>query len=264
MKLITYNCNSINKRLHIIEKLTNERSPDVICLQETKVHDDRFPIEEMQKLGFEHLLFTGNGGQSGVAVLSKLPIIEVSRLDIVNSGKRHLCFSIKRSKQEPLLIHNFYIPAGGDIPDVNVNTKFEQKLKFLHWITEFFSKVQNNTIILGDINIAPLENDVYNHKKLLKEVSHSPIEIEILANLVQKGNFIDIARHFTPHDQKLYSWWSYRVWNSFEKDYGRRLDHIYCTADLLKDVIASTILKDYRRLESPSDHVPVEIDVKIE
>ena len=251
IKICSYNCNSINLRLDVIQSLYNS-GVDVICLQETKVRDDKFPALEINQIGYGNLIYHGDGGQYGVAVLSKHKIEEVKRFNIVESGKRHIHFTINGVN-----VHNFYIPAGGDLPDVENNPKFKQKMEYLTWIIDYFTKNNSNTILLGDLNIAPLEHDVYNHKKLLREVSHSPLEIETMAKWIKQGNFIDIARHFVPEAEKLYSWWSYRVKDSYTKNYGRRLDHIWCTSDLQNKLGKFEILHSYRTLPRPSDHVPL-------
>jgi exodeoxyribonuclease-3 len=235
-----------------------ELGVDVICLQETKVRDDKFPIEQINNIGYKHLLYTGDGGQCGVAILSKIKIDSIENINIINAGKRHIHFKLNNVN-----IHNFYIPAGGDEPDVNINPKFKQKLEYLDYIINLFSSIKSNTIILGDFNIAPMQNDVYDHKKLLKVVSHSPIEIEIMNKWIKLGNFVDIARSFVDENQKLYTWWSYRVRDSYIKDYGRRLDHIWCTQDLFSKVKSFEILKHFRTMVRPSDHVPVVCKIDI-
>lgn len=262
IKICSYNCNSINLRMDVIKYLY-EIGVDVVCLQETKVRDDKFPYLEIQNIGYENIIQSGDGGQSGVAALSKIKIKEINKMQIANAGKRHIHFEIQ-NKTQNINIHNFYIPAGGDEPDVLINSKFKQKLEYINELIDYFSKNTTNTILLGDLNIAPLENDVYNHKKLLKEVSHSPIEIDIMQKWINKGNFVDIARAVVPENQKLYSWWSYRVKDSYLKDYGRRLDHIWCTKDLENTINKFEILKECRTWNRPSDHVPVVCEFNFE
>ena len=107
--------------------------------------------------------------------------------------------------------------------------------------------------------IAPLENDVWSHKQLLKIVSHTPIEVEKLANLYNSINFKDAVRKFTPNSEKLYSWWSYRAKDWQKANKGRRLDHIWVTESLYKDIIHAEISRYTRGLDTPSDHVPVSV-----
>jgi exodeoxyribonuclease-3 len=119
-------------------------------------------------------------------------------------------------------------------------------------------------ILVGDLNIAPLEHDVWSHKQLLDVVSHTPIEVEKLTALQNSLNWVDAVRHFVPPDRKLYSWWSYRAadWNASDK--GRRLDHVWVTPPLAPKLKGQTILRDARGWEpKPSDHVPVIVDLDI-
>ena len=141
---------------------------------------------------------------------------------------------------------------------VKLNDKFDHKLKFVDFMTKYFAaKKAENLIIVGDFNIAPLENDVWSHKQLLKVVSHTPIEVEKLTNLQDKSGFIDTHRLFVDETEKLYSWWSYRGKEPFKSNRGRRLDHIWASQSLKSAIKSCEILKDYRIKEKPSDHVPI-------
>jgi exodeoxyribonuclease-3 len=241
-------------RFEALKDLHEECQPDVICLQETKVKDSEFPTSFFTELGYKYQFFTCDGGQYGVATLSKHKLELVDKLDIVGSGKRHLACFLPDAN---CTLHNFYIPAGGDIPDENLNPKFNQKLRFLEATAKMFKTLKpSRTIILGDFNIAPLDHDVYDHKKLAKVVSHTAIEIEKLNALLQSGNFIDLGSK-SMQDEDTFTWWSYRVSGSFEKNYGRRLDHIWLTKDLYKLNIQLQTLKHFRIKNKPSDHVPI-------
>lgn len=259
MKLISWNINSLRLRLPLLKKLVKEVNPDVICLQEIKVEDALFPLLEVKSLGFEFVEFSGEKSYNGVAILSKFPLTKVEKIDIENYGhKRHISATVK-TKGGAISLHNFYVPAGGDIPDRKLNDKFDHKLKFIDWMTDFFAPQKNEKIIIvGDINIAPLEHDVWSHKQLLNVVSHTPIEVEKLACVQKSLNFIDTHRHFTSADQKLYSWWSYRGLEPFKSNRGRRLDHIWVTPNLKENLHSAAIHKDFRIAPSPSDHVPIE------
>lgn len=259
MKLISWNINSLRLRLPLLKKLVKEINPDVICLQETKVTDELFPLLEVQSLGFEFVEFSGEKSYNGVAILSKFPLSNLERIDVADYGhKRHISANVKTNSGD-VELHNFYIPAGGDIPDVKLNDKFDHKLKFLDWMTEFFATHKNKkTVIVGDFNIAPLEHDVWSHKQLLKVVSHTPIEVEKLTKIQKSANFIDSHRHFVPENEKLYSWWSYRGRDPMKSDRGRRLDHIWLTPSLKENLVSAKIYRDFRIAEQPSDHVPIE------
>lgn len=259
MKLVSWNINSVRLRLPLLKNFVEEANPDVICLQETKVDDPLFPILEIRALGFEYVEFFGEKSYNGVAILSKFPLTKVEKIDVLDYGhRRHICANIE-TKKGAVELHNFYIPAGGDIPDVNENPKFDHKMKFLDWMDEYFApKKQEKIIIVGDFNIAPLEHDVWSHKQLLKVVSHTPIEVEKLTKLQNGLNWVDTHRHFVSEDEKLYSWWSYRARDPLGADKGRRLDHIWVTPNLKENIKSMEIYRDFRAKEKPSDHVPIE------
>jgi exodeoxyribonuclease-3 len=259
MKIVSWNINSLRLRLPLLKKFVQIANPDVICLQEIKVSDTDFPSLEVRSLGFDFVEFSGEKSYNGVAILSKFPLTRVQKIDILNyDQKRHISATLQ-TKAGEVELHNFYVPAGGDIPDVALNTKFDHKLKFVDWMAEFFTPQKSkNLIILGDFNIAPLENDVWSHKQLLKIVSHTPIEVEKLTKMQQSLNFVDTHRHFVHRREKLYSWWSYRAKDPLGANKGRRLDHIWATPSLKSRIKSMKIYRDFRIENQPSDHVPIE------
>jgi exodeoxyribonuclease-3 len=247
----------------LLKKLAKELQPDIIALQETKCPDEAFPVKELRKMGFDHLHYHGMKSYNGVAFLSKIPFLETQKHDRVEKKDcRHIAVTIQSGKKE-IHLHNLYIPAGGDIPDRALNEKFAHKLDFVHELASFFPslhKKDTSIIACGDFNIAPLENDVWSHKQLLDVVSHTPIEVSHLDQFSKSFSWIDVARHFVPHTQKLYSWWSYRN-NDWEKsNRGRRLDHIWVTPALKKHLQDFSVHSAARNWERPSDHVPVVAD----
>ena len=261
MKIISWNINSLRLRLPLLKKFVKENDPDVICLQEIKVRDEEFPLFEVRALGFEFVEFFGEKSYNGVAILSKFPLTKIQKIDVLNYGhKRHICATLQ-TKVGEIDLHNFYVPAGGDIPDAKLNDKFDHKLKFVDWMSEYFAPQRNEKIIiLGDMNIAPLEHDVWSHKQLLKIVSHTPIEVEKMTRLQRSLDFIDTHRHFVPENEKLYSWWSYRAKDPLGANKGRRLDHIWATPNLKDQIKAMKIYRDFRGENQPSDHVPIETE----
>jgi len=257
MKILTWNINSVRLRLPLLLGLLEAEQPDVFCLQETKTVDETFPMLELMSAGYPYYHFTGMKSYNGVAIFSKLPL---SEKEIYNHCSKEDCRHISVKIDNKYELHNLYIPAGGDIPDVDENEKFKHKLCFLDELKEWFSKNRSEDdaiIAVGDFNIAPYEHDVWSHKQLLKIVSHTPIEVEMLEEFRKSLNFIDVARKFVNMSEKLYSWWSYRSsdWRSADK--GRRLDHIWTTPKLESKLKSYEILKEYRGTEQPSDHVPV-------
>ena len=259
MKIISWNINSLRLRLPLLRKFIEQANPDIVCLQEIKVDNALFPLLEVRALGFEHIEFSGEKSYNGVAILSKFPLSKIEKIDILNYGhKRHICATLQ-TKVGEVSLHNFYVPAGGDIPDVALNNKFDHKLKFVDWMGDFFTaKKDQKIIILGDMNIAPLEHDVWSHKQMLKIVSHTPIEVEKMTRLQKSLDFVDTHRHFVAESEKLYSWWSYRAADPLGANKGRRLDHIWATPNLKSQIKSMKIYRDFRSENQPSDHVPIE------
>lgn len=260
VRLTTWNINSIRLRLPLIERLLKESSPDIICLQETKVADEQFPLDAVKAIGFPHVAFRGEKSYNGVAILSKLPFADVEKRDWAGRrDSRHLAVRFENGAR----LHNFYVPAGGDIPDPAVNDKFDHKLRFLDemtaWGGDHAASNAKQMIMVGDLNIAPLEADVWSHKQLLKVVSHTPVEVERLARVQAALGWVDAVRKVIPETEKLYSWWSYRARDWSKADRGRRLDHVWVSRDMGEQVKAAEVLRDARGWEKPSDHAPVTV-----
>ena len=211
----------------------------------------------LRALGYEHIAVHGQKGYHGVATVSRVPIRDFSKHDWQDNGEaRHVGVELLGPGQG-LVVENVYIPAGGDIPDRAENEKFGQKLDFLTEMRDWFRwEKPDRAILVGDLNIAPREDDVWNHKSLLKIVSHTPIEVEHLAQAQDAGAWVDITRQDIPSGL-LYSWWSYRAADWDTADKGRRLDHIWATPDISNAAHGSRILRPCRGWEQPSDHVPV-------
>jgi exodeoxyribonuclease-3 len=261
MKLATWNINSVRLRFPIVAKLLKKEAPDVLALQETKVINDLFPAEGFAKLGYVHQAINGQKGYHGVAILSRIPFRGQVAQDFCEKGDcRHMSVTLQNGVE----LHNFYVPAGGDIPDPKVNEKFAHKLAFLREMEAMFAKRSDrNTIpaiLVGDLNVAPLDNDVWSHKQLLDVVSHTPVEVDLLNKVYAALEWSDVTRSFVPPDQKIYSWWSYRAQDWKASDRGRRLDHIWTSPALKGAVKTHAILKAARGWKQPSDHVPVIAD----
>jgi exodeoxyribonuclease-3 len=252
--LATWNINSVRLRESLVARLMTEQSPDILCLQECKSPVENIPMAQFQDLGYRHMVARGQKGYNGVAILSKLPLMDAGSRDFANLGHaRHVAARLENG----VTIHNCYVPAGGDIPDRDLNEKFGQKLDFLTEMRDLFRwEKPARSILVGDLNIAPREDDVWGHKQLLKIVSHTPVEVDHLTQVMDAGDWADITRADIPTGL-LYSWWSYRAKDWDAADKGRRLDHIWATSDIAKSAHSSRILRDVRGWEQPSDHVPV-------
>ncbi|MBI1326350.1 MAG: exodeoxyribonuclease III [Alphaproteobacteria bacterium] len=261
MKILTWNINSVRLRLPLLARLAEELSPDVICLQETKVIDDLFPKDGIAALGYKHQHFHGMKSYNGVAILSKKKFDDVN---VLHRAGREDCRHIA-VKINGIDIHNLYVPAGGDIPDRAQNEKFGHKLDFVDDVNAFFKKSYKKdspVIAVGDFNIAPFEHDVWSHKQLLDVVSHTPIEVEKLGKWREGLDWADSSREFIPDSEKCYTWWSYRNQDWKKSNRGRRLDHIWVTQPLKKSLKAHHIHQEARDWEKASDHVPLMVTVK--
>ena len=252
--IATWNINSVRLREPIVLKLLREQGPDILCLQECKSPTDKIPTQAFADIGYPHMVARGQKGYNGVAILSRLPIRDMGDKDFANLGHaRHVAAQLENG----VTIHNFYVPAGGDKPDRAINEKFGQKLDYLTEMRDWFNAEKpQKSILVGDLNIAPRQDDVWNHKQLLKVVSHTPIEVEHLAQTQNAGDWIDITRQDIP-DGPLYSWWSYRAKDWSTADKGRRLDHVWATSDISGAGHSSHILREARGWEKPSDHAPI-------
>ena len=261
MRIATWNINSVRLRIDQVLRFINENNVDVMCLQETKAENNLFPSQHFSNFGIKYQYFRGEKSYNGVAILSK---IEFTKNEIINWCEKNDTRHVSVNFYNKIDLHNFYVPAGGDEPDVRTNPKFEHKIAFLNEMkNHFLSKPKKNKILVGDLNIAPLEHDVWSHKQLLNVVSHTPIETEILLDMIKSGNWVDVMREFVSHNQKLYSWWSYRNRNWELSNRGRRLDHFWVTKNLFSQVKSGVIYKHTRSWEKPSDHVPIIVDIDI-
>jgi exodeoxyribonuclease-3 len=252
--LATWNINSVRLREALVRRLLAEEAPDILCLQECKTPVDLFPTEGFAALGYRWLVARGQKGYNGVAILSKRPLEDAGSMDFAGLGHaRHVAARLA----DGTVIHNCYVPAGGDIPDRAENEKFGQKLDFVAAMRDWArAERPGRAILVGDLNIAPREDDVWNHKALLKIVSHTPVEVDHFGQAQEAGAWVDVTRNDIPSG-RLYSWWSYRApdWDAADK--GRRLDHIWATPDIAGAAHGSRILRAVRGWEGPSDHAPV-------
>jgi exodeoxyribonuclease III len=265
LRVATWNINSLRLRLPLLQHLVDALDPDVICLQETKVPDELFPKDAPALLGYPYYAFRGMKGYNGVAILSRRPIslLETAPDWCTKGDCRHVAVAVD-TPRGAVELHNFYVPAGGDIPDRTLNVKYGHKLDFIAETQAWFAARGgfSRAVLVGDLNIAPYEHDVWSHKQLLDVVSHTPPEIEGLTAWLDTG-FVDAVRHFVPADQKLYTWWSYRNRDWRLSDRGRRLDHVWVTPDLQGALRRHVVLKDARDWERGSDHVPVCVEMAL-
>jgi len=271
-RLATWNINSVRLRLDLVERFVRAHQPDILCLQEIKCTNGSFPELPMRALGFSHVAIAGQKGYHGVAILSRIPFARIERRDICGRGHaRHLSVTLdggSPTARKPLVLHNVYVPAGGDLPDPALNPKFRHKLDFLEamdaWFRGMRSKRTNRAILVGDLNVAPLPTDVWSHKRLLKVVSHTTAEVERFERMRAAHDWVDVMRQHVPPEERLYTWWSYRARDWRTSNRGRRLDHIWTTPALDGTAVSLRVLDEARDWPHPSDHVPVIADFAID
>ncbi|RAI39263.1 exodeoxyribonuclease III [Rhodoplanes roseus] len=269
LTISTWNINSVRLRIELVAKFLKATRPDVLCLQETKCPDDAFPLKRLARLGYTHVATNGQKGYHGVAIVSRLPFEATDRRCFCEKQDcRHVSvtFGERAGLKDPATVHNFYVPAGGDEPDPLVNPKFAHKLAFLDEMRVSPGLHPQNgarAILVGDLNVAPLEHDVWSHKQMLRVVSHTPIECEKLGAVRSAGGWVDAMRSKVPDSEKLYTWWSYRAADWEASDRGRRLDHVWVSPAIGDRVAAMTVTRAARGWPQPSDHVPVTVKLDI-
>jgi len=177
LKICTWNINSVRLRVDLVAHLLRTEAPDVLCLQETKSPVDKIPAGVFADLGWRHMAARGEKGYNGVAILSRLPLTPMDHIDWCEKGDaRHVAARLP----DGTAIHNCYVPAGGDEPDVAINPKFAHKLRFVDEMATAFADQRGDAILVGDLNIAPEQDDVWSHKASLKVISFARKVVQLL------------------------------------------------------------------------------------
>ncbi len=259
--LATWNINSVRLRMKLVLRFLRAHPVDVLCLQEIKCQNEQFPAKKFARAGYPYQAVHGQKGYHGVAIVSRHPLTEISsRVFCGIEDCRHVSAKVDWGGAS-LTVHSIYVPAGGDEPDPQINPKFRHKLGFLSELKTWFGDdmFRAGQLICGDFNVAPHEDDVWSHKQLLRVVSHTPVETQALDELLTANHgWVDLVRKHLPYGTKLSSWWSYRARDWDAADKGRRLDHVWATADIADQCSGAEILRTARGWgDKPSDHVPV-------
>ncbi len=256
-RIATWNINSVRLRIEMVCRFLGEAKPDVLCLQEIKCRDGEFPSKQFQNAGYRHMHVVGQKGWHGVAIVSKHKLQPLEAPALCPNYEAR----VVAAKVAGVEIHNLYVPAGADVPDPAGNPKFKHKLDVLDRMKKAYTarKGKGPIVLVGDLNVAPGEHDVWSHKQLLDVVSHTPAETERLDAVRDLGGFVDLARLHRPDPEKLFTWWSYRSPDWTKSNRGRRLDHIWASQDLaaVSQAKGFQIHTPCRSWERPSDHVPV-------
>lgn len=263
MKVVSFNINGLRARLHQLQALIDKHQPDVIGLQEIKVHDEAFPLEDVEAMGY-HVYFHGQKAHYGVAMLCKQKPISIQKgfpSDNADHQKRMIMATFLNTDGEKVTVLNGYFPQGDNIAH---ETKFPYKEQFYKDLMSYLDNEHtkdDNIIVMGDINISPTDRDIGigepNRKRWLKtgKCSFQPIEREWLATLLNWG-FDDTFRKLHPTEESKYSWFDYRS-KGFPDNRGLRIDVILATPKLAEKCIESDIDYELRGIDKPSDHAPI-------
>lgn len=261
LRVATWNINSVRLRLGQVARFVEAAKPDVLALQEIKCRDGEFPKAGFTDMGFKHLAIVGQKGWHGVAIASKHPIEQIAGPDLCPRAEARVV-AVRVAGVE---LHNLYVPAGGDEPDTATNDKFAHKLQVLERMRRVYAPraAEGARIVVGDLNVAPLEHDVWNHRQLLGVVSHTPVETDALEAARRAAGLLDLPRQHRPEPDKLFTWWSYRNRDWRSSNRGRRLDHIWVSPDLAAVSRGVEVHLHTRDWSQPSDHVPVSVDLAL-
>lgn len=258
MEIATWNVNSIRTRLEHVINWLRENPVDVLCLQETKVIDDKFPREPFEELGY-HLDISGQKAYNGVALISRTPLTDVSAgfapiLGEDNVGELDEQKRVITGVVDGVRIVNLYVPNGASID----SDKYDYKLRWLKVLREYLQTLlqqePKSICVCGDFNIAPSDRDIHDPKGRENKVMATDAERQAL-NLVLELGLADAFRKFTA-ESGHFTWWDYRT-AAFRGNRGWRIDHHYLTPDLYEKAINCTIDIAPRKLPQPSDHIPV-------
>ncbi len=250
MLLATWNINSINARLSHIQEFLDNYEPDILCMQETKVVDEKFPRDIFIDRGYEIEIY-GEKSYNGVAIASKHAIADVARgfrIEIAKGSRRLISATIG-----DVNIVNLYIPNGQAVGSEKYHYKLEWLCALKLHIEENY-KPHDKLVICGDFNIAPDDLDIYKPEEWNGSIMASPEERDHLESIKQWG-FVDLFRQ---HHKEggLFTWWDYQA-GAFRRNAGFRIDHIWATESVAEHCSAVMIANELRKLDKPSDHAPV-------
>ncbi|QBY03018.1 exodeoxyribonuclease III [Thalassotalea sp. HSM 43] len=263
MKVISFNINGLRARLHQLQAVIDKHQPDIIGLQEIKVHDEAFPLEDVERMGY-HVYFHGQKAHYGVAMLCKKQPLKVQKgfpSDNDDMQKRMIMVTTTDEQGREVTVLNGYFPQGDNI---NHETKFPYKRQFYKDLMGYLNEYHQPTdhvIVMGDINISPVDLDIGigepNRKRWLKtgKCSFQPEERQWLQTLLDWG-FIDTFRALHPDLGEKYSWFDYRS-RGFDDNRGLRIDVVLATRELASLCVESDIDYELRGIEKPSDHAPI-------
>lgn len=270
MKITTWNVNSIRTRIEHVTNWLKDNPVDVLCLQETKVVDQDFPRSPFEDLGYAPYVF-GQKSYNGVALISREPLeeIQLGFTPVLETAGKETTVAQSFDEQKRVIsaiapsgvrIINLYVPNGNSIG----SEKYDYKMRWFEvlqiYVGYLLTQSPEGIVICGDFNIAPEDRDIHDPKKRETHIMSSDRERDVLQNLLSLG-FSDAFRKFNQAAGQ-FSWWDYRA-ASFRRNRGWRIDHHYLTPNLYDKAIACAIDPEPRKLEKPSDHTPVTVELDL-
>jgi exodeoxyribonuclease-3 len=248
IKIASWNVNSLNVRLPHVQAWSEYARPDILALQETKLTDDRFPVTELEDVGY-HAVFSGQKTYNGVAIMSREPAVDpVTDIPGLDDPQRRILAATVGG----IRIVNLYVVNGSEVG----SEKFDYKMHWLDQVTNWLAdevKEHENLVVLGDFNIAPDDRDVYDPESWHEKILCSTPEREALGRILDLG-LQDTFRLFE-QEERVWSWWDYRM-NMFRRKLGLRIDLVLASAAMAERCTASYVDIEPRRQERPSDHAP--------
>ncbi len=255
MRVATYNVNSLNARLDHVRRFAEESGVDVLALQETKLEDSRFPVDQLEDM-FPHIAFDGQKSYNGVALLSKHPLEDVQKN--FRDGEPHPDKRIIAATVRGVRIYGLYCPNGTQVGSDRFRGKLEWYRRLRAELDTYHSP-DDAVIVTGDFNVTPTEHDCWDPFRSEGKLLCTNEEREAFEHLLDFG-LTDSWRELNPYIVE-FSWWDYQKMG-WQRNHGLRIDHVLLTDSLLDRCEAVTIHKDVRGWDSPSDHAPVSVDLE--
>lgn len=257
MRVCTWNVNSLRARMEHLARFSTEGGCDVICLQETKLTDDLFPVAEITAMGWPHLAWWGQPTYNGVAILSKHPLHDVQKGFRVAPVPKDVEARVIGATVNGIRILGLYTPNGQAVG----SSKFAYKLAWLESLRQEVGAVEGPLLVCGDMNIAPDDLDVWDPFELDGKLLFHPKEKAALRAMKSARQLVDAWREKHPKASS-FSWWDYQRMG-FQRGFGLRIDHVFLSPDLAAACTDATIHRDVRAWENPSDHAPVSVDLDL-
>lgn len=257
MKIATYNVNGVNGRLPVLLRWLEATKPDILCLQELKAPQEKFPVEAINAAGYE-AVWRGQKSWNGVAVLSRRGTPEISR-DRLPGDENDDASRYLEVKINGLIVACLYLPNGNPVP----GPKFDYKMQWFERLdahAEMLVTSGKKVILAGDFNVMPTKKDVYKPEKFLKDALFLPEVREAFHHLLQQG-WTDALRYLYP-EETIYTFYDY-FRNAYQRDAGLRIDHFLLSGEVLPHLKNAGMDKEVRGWEKTSDHVPVWIELDI-